>query len=188
VRFLRILAKFKTEEILYRNDNDKKIAVIAAVFAVLLFTLVSCGKKMTQMMGSAHDIAHRVYSRMGIDSSEVSEADINQDDAYTLGISEEVFAQNVSEAKLYRRGELTANGSMCVMVALTEPCADALYEIIYDEYEWAPCDPADTSVFMKYGKYVVFARDSDTGIENISKAFMEESGGRASVRFSRNPM
>ena len=45
---------------MYKNDNDKKLALLAAIFAMLLFTLVSCGKKMTELQGGAHDIAYRL--------------------------------------------------------------------------------------------------------------------------------
>ena len=45
---------------MYRNDNDKKYALLAAIFALLIFTLFSCGKEMRRLQGDTHDIAKRI--------------------------------------------------------------------------------------------------------------------------------
>ena len=173
---------------MYKNDNDKKLALLAAIFAMLLFTLVSCGKKMTELQGGAHDIAYRIYSRVGINAEDMAESDMTGDDAYILGLSEKEFSDNVTEAKIYRSSELSSGGSMCVMVSASESGAEAVFSVIYGDFEWQPCDPDECAVFMKHGKYVLLAKDSAEDIENISKAFIDETDGAAFIRFSQNPM
>lgn len=173
---------------MYNNDNNQKYALLAAFFAMLLFALVSCGKQMAELRGSAHDIAFRTYSRAGIDTGHMSEEDLAPESAYILGISEESFRQNVAEARIFRPEELSAAQSLCIVVAKNAPCAEDIYKEMRASYDWAPCDPAKTAVFMQYGNYILLAKSSESGARALSAAFAEETGGRASVSFSQNPM
>lgn len=175
-------------KILYRNDNNQKYALLAALFAMLLFTLVSCGKQMAKLQGDAHDIAFRVYSRAGVDTGRMSEMKIEPAEAYILGITEGDFEENVEEACVYRPDELSAAESLCVVVAKNEPCAEELYAEMQNGYDWAPCDPAKTAVFMLCGRYILLAKSDEAGAGALSEAFTGETGGDAAVHFSQNPM
>ncbi len=173
---------------MYNNDNNQKYALLAAFFAMLLFALVSCGKQMAELRGGAHDIAFRVYSRAGMDTENMSEESISPENSYMLGISEESFRQNVEEAHVFRPSELSAAQSLCIVVAKSAPCAEDIYTEMRVGYDWAPCDPAETAVFMMYGNYILLAKSDGVGANALSAAFAEETGGGASVSFSQNPM
>ena len=173
---------------MYRNDNNQKYALLAALFAMLLFTLVSCGKQMAKLQGDAHDIAFRVYSRAGVDTGHMSEMKIEPADAYVLGITEGEFEDKVEDARVFRPDELSAAESLGVVVAKNEPCAEELYAEMKESYDWAPCDPAETAVFMMYGNYILLAKSDEAGTHAISEAFAGETGGDAAVHFSQNPM
>lgn len=173
---------------MYNDDNNRKYALLAALFAMLLFTLVSCGKQMAELRGSAHDIAFRTYSRAGVDTENISEEEILPESAYILGISEESFRQNVAEARIFRPDELSAAQSLCVVVAKNAPCAKDIYAEMKSSYDWAPCDPADTAVFMVYGNYILLAKSNEAGARALSEAFGAETAGGASTDFSQNPM
>ena len=173
---------------MYRNDNDKKYALLAAIFAVLIFTLVACGKEMRRLQGDARDIAHMVYERAGIDARNMEETALSELESYMLGVEPEDFRENVEKACVYRPAALSASQSLCVVVAKSEPCAEELFEEMRDGYEWAPCDPAESAVFMQYGKYILLGKDSARGAGAISEAFSSETGGRAKTEFSQNPM
>ena len=173
---------------MYRNDNDKKYALLAAIFALLIFTLVSCGKEMRKLAGNAHDIAERVYERAGIDASNMEETVLSPMDSYMLGIDEEDFREDVEEAKVYRPALLSAEQSLCVVVAKSESRAEDIFEEMRKSYEWAPCDPAESAVFMQYGKYILLGKDKAEGTKAVSEAFASETGGGARMDFSQNPM
>ena len=172
---------------MFNNDNEKKILIIVAVFTALLFTLASCGKKMTEPMGNAHDIAERIYHRMGM-TNEPYESDITASEAYLIGLSEESFAENVTNAKVFYQSELCTQNFLCILEANSEASAEALYSDICKNYDWAPCDPADSAVFMRYGKHVLIAKDQDDKTHSICSAFMAETKNSASVIYSENPM
>lgn len=173
---------------MYRNDNDKKYALMAAIFAVLIFTLVSCGKEIKRLQGDARDIAHRVYERAGIDVRNMEETPLSPFESYMLGIDAEDFRENVEEACVYRPSVLSATQSLCVVVAKSEPCAEDIFEEMRENYEWAPCDPAESAVFMQYGKYILLGKDSREGAGAISEAFAAETGKGLKTDFSQNPM
>lgn len=173
---------------MYRNDNDKKYALLAAIFAMIIFTLVSCGKEMRELAGGSRDIAERIYERAGIDARNMEETEITATDSYMLGIDEDDFLENVEKACVYRPAVLSAERSLCVVVAKSEVCAEEIFEEMAESYEWAPCDPAKSAVFMQYGKYVLLGKDSRDGVSSVSSAFAEETGGGARTEFSQNPM
>ena len=173
---------------MYKNDNDKKYALLAAIFAVLIFTLVSCGKHMRELQGDAREIAQRVYERAGIDARGMEEEEISAPDSYMLGIEEEEFRESVEKACFYRPSALSAAQSLFVVVAKSEGFAEEIFEEMCEEYEWAPCDPSEIAVFMQYGKYVLLGKDSAAGAEALSEAFALETGKGAKTEFSQNPM
>lgn len=173
---------------MYRNDNDKKYALLAAIFAVLIFTLVACGKQMRELRGSAQDIARRVYEQAGLDASGMSGERVTAEEAYMLGISGEDFRENVAEAGIYRPAELSAEQSLCVVVAKSADSAEEIFEEMCEDYEWAPCDPAESAVFMRYGKYILLGKASAAGTRSLCEAFLAETGGEAQADFSQNPM
>ncbi len=173
---------------MFKNDNDKKYAVMAVIFAMIVFTLFSCGKEMRSLRGDAKDIAWRVYERAGIDARNMEETPLSDIDSYMIGIDEEDFRENVEKACIYRPSLLSAEQSLCVVVAKSEKCAAEIFEEMAENYEWAPCDPARSAVFMLYGKYVLLGKDSAEGARAVSSAFAEESGGGARMEFSQNPM
>ena len=179
---------FLEEEILYRNDNDKKYAVLAVIFAIIIFTLVACGKEMKRLQGDEGDIAHRIYERAGIDARNMEETELSAMDSYMLGIDEEDFRENVEKACIYRPSLLSAAQSLCVVVAKNEPCAEEIFEEMRESYEWAPCDPAESAVFMQYGKYILLGKDSSEGTSALAGAFSEETEKGARTDFSQNPM
>jgi hypothetical protein len=76
---------------LYRNDNEGKYALLAAIFAMIIFTLVSCGKEMRALSGGSRDIAERIYERAGIDARNMEETEIYSSEAYILGMEEMHF-------------------------------------------------------------------------------------------------
>lgn len=172
---------------MFKNDNDKKFLIIVAVFTALLFTLASCGKKITELEGDAHEIAQRIYQRMGMPHTP-SESDILADEAYILGLSEKDFTENVASAKMFCENELSSKTFLCILIANNEASAESIYSDMCKNYDWAPCDPADSAVFMRYGKYVLMAKDSDDGTHNICSAFMAETDNSASAVYSQNPM
>ena len=180
--------RFYGGDFVYKNDNDKKFALAAAILAMLLFTLVSCGKQMAELKGSAKDVVFRVYSRAGINTDSMYHEEFQKDSAYTLGISEESFEENVEEAHIYRPSELNPSKSIFIVIAKNKYGAEDLYNEIYEDYDWAPCDPADQAVFMLYDKYILMAKDDDEEIERIANAFSDETEGNALMHFSRNPM
>ena len=172
---------------MYRNDNDKKYALLAAIFAVLLFTLAACGKQMREL-GGAHDIAFRVYEQAGLDTRGMSEERITAAESYIIGISGEDFRENVAEAGIYRPSALSAEQSLCVVVAKSEPCAQEIFEEMCESYDWPPCDPAESAVFMQYGKYILLGKDSAEGARALCEAFRTETDGEVKTDFSQNPM
>lgn len=173
---------------MYKNDNDGKLAVIAVIFAMIIFTLVSCGKEMRELRGGVKDIAGRVYERAGIDARNMEETPLSAMDSYMIGIDEEDFRENVEKACIYRPSLLSAEQSLCVVIAKSEECAKEIFEEMAENYEWAPCDPARSAVFMCYGKYVLLGKDSESGARAVCDAFAAETGGRARTDFSWNPM
>ncbi len=173
---------------MYNNDNNQKYALLAALFAMIIFTLVSCGKQMAELRGGAHDIAFRMYAQAGVDTANMNEEELSAEGSYLIGISEESFKQNVESAHIFRPDELSAAQSLCVVVAKNAPCAEDIYAQMKAGYDWAPCDPAETAVFMLYGKYVLLAKSDAAGANALSSAFAAESGGKASASFSHNPM
>jgi hypothetical protein len=173
---------------LYRNDNDKKYALLAAIFALLIFTLFSCGKEMRRLQGDTHDIAKRIYERAGIDARGMEETTLSEMDSYMIGIEEDDFRESVKEARVFRPRALSAEQSLCIVVAKSRGSAEELFEEICESYEWAPCDPAESAVFMQYGEYILLGKDSREGAKAISEAFAAETGGGAKADFSQNPM
>jgi hypothetical protein len=173
---------------LYKNDNDNKLAIIAVIFAMIIFTLVSCGKEMRELRGGTQDIARNIYERAGIDARNMEETPLSAMDSYMIGIDEEDFRENVEKACVYRPSLLSAEQSLCVVIAKNEDCAEEIFEEMAENYEWAPCDPARSAVFMCYGKYVLLGKDSESGARAVSEAFAAETGGRARTDFSQNPM
>ena len=119
---------------------------------------------------------------------EVEETELSAMDSYMLGIDEEDFRENVEKACIYRPCLLSAEQSLCVVVAKSEECAEEIFEEMRENYEWAPCDPARSAVFMYYGKYVLLGKDSAEGAGTIAEAFAEETYGGAKTDFSQNPM
>ena len=173
---------------MYKNDNDKKYAVLAVIFAIIIFTLVSCGKEMKRLHGSTADIAERIYEHAGIDTRSMEETELSPMESYMLGIDEEDFGENVEKACVYRPAALSAAQSLCIVVAKSEPCAKEIFEEMRENYEWAPCDPAESAVFMQYGKYILLGKDSREGAGALAEAFSLETGKGARTDFSQNPM
>ncbi len=173
---------------MYNNDNNQKYALLAALFAMIIFTLASCGKQMVELHGNAHDIAFRMYAEAGVDTEKMSEEELSPESSYLLGISEESFKNNIEEAHVFRPDELSASQSLCVVVAKSAPCAEDIYAEMKAGYDWAPCDPAETAVFMMYGNYILLAKSDETGANALSEAFAVETRGKASSSFSQNPM
>ena len=173
---------------MYKNDNDKKYAVLAVMFALLIFTLVSCGKEMKKLRGGARDIAERIYERASIDTKDMEETILSAPDAYMIGIEADDFLENVEEARIFRPSALSAEQSLCVVVAKSRRSADELFEEMCESYEWAPCDPARSAVFMQYGNYILLGKDSAEGSKALSDAFAAETSGGARAEFSQNPM
>ena len=173
---------------MYKNDNDKKLAVLAALFAFLIFTLVSCGKEMSELRGGTRDIAQRIYERTGMDARNMDEEEISSSESYILGIEEMHFLDKIEKACIYRPTVLSAAQSLCVVETKSEKYADEIFEEMNDNYEWAPCDPAESAVFMKYGKYIILCKDSSACVRTVAEAFGAETDGGARTRFSQNPM
>lgn len=173
---------------MYNDDNNGKYALLAALFAMLLFTLASCGKQMAELRGSAHDIAFRLYAQAGVDTGRMSEEELSEESSYMLGISEESFRKNVDEARFFRPEELSAAQSLCVVVAKSTPCAEAVYAEMKESYDWVPCEPASTAVFMIYGNCILLAKSDEAGARALSAAFDGETRGGARSDFSSNPM
>ena len=173
---------------MYKNDNDGKLAVIAVIFAMIIFTLVSCSKEIRELRGGTQDIAWRIYERAGIDARNMEETPLSAMDSYMLGLDEEDFRENVEKACVYRPSLLSAEQSLCVVLAKSEECAEDIFEEMAENYEWAPCDPSRSAVFMQYGKYVLLGKDSASGAGVLAEAFGKETGGGAKTEFSQNPM
>lgn len=173
---------------MYKNDNDKKYAVLAIIFAIIIFTLVSCGKEMKRLQGSTNDIAWRLYERAGIDARSMEETELSPMDSYMLGIDEDDFSENVEKACVYRPSALSAEQSLCIVLAKSEPCAKEIFEEMREDYEWAPCDPAESAVFMQYGKYILLGKGSREGAGALAEAFAAETDKGARTDFSQNPM
>lgn len=173
---------------MYKNDNDKKYAVLAVIFALLIFTLVSCGKEMKKLRGGARDIAERIYERAGIDTRGMEESEISSPESYIIGISEIHFLDKTEKVCLYRPSALSAEKSLCVVIAKSERDAEEIFTEMCESYEWAPCDPARSAVFMQYGNYILLGKDSADGAKAISNAFAAETDGGARAEFSQNPM
>ncbi len=173
-----------------KNDNDKKYAVFASVLALILLTLVSCGRQMQaeKLTGGAHDVAFRIYKAAGEDSSGVYEEALNTENSYIFGIAEDDLLNDVEEASVFRPSALAGGRALCVIVAKDETAAERLYSKLYEEYDWAPCDPADSMAFMRFGRYVVTVKDEHEQTAKLCRAFSAVSDGGAVVRFSENPM
>ncbi len=173
---------------MYRNDNDKKYALLALIFVMIIFTLVSCGKEMRALRGDAHEIAWQIYERAGIDARGMEEKELTELECYMLGIDEESFGKKVEEAKIFRPDALSSGQSLCIVVAKSDYFAEEIFGEMQKNFEWAPCDPAENAVFMQYGKYVILGKDSAEGARAFSEAFAAETDGRAKTMFSQNPM
>jgi hypothetical protein len=173
---------------MYKNDNDKKLAVLAVLFAFLIFTLVSCGKEMRELRGGARDIAERIYEHAGIDTRSMDEDEISSSESYILGIAEMHFLDKTEKVCIYRPTALSSDRILCVIEAKSESFANELFEEMNDNYEWAPCDPAESAVFMKYGKYIILCKDSAECVRAVAEAFDAETDGGAKTEFSQNPM
>lgn len=175
---------------MFNYDYDKKCALFASILALVLLVLVSCGKQMRaeQLTGNAHDVAFRIYEEAGEDRSGVYEERVNIENSYIFGISEDDFRENVEEATVFHPSALSGGKSLCVIVAKDETAAMELYKTLYGEYDWAPCDPADSMAFMRFGRYIVTVKDEREQTAKLCRAFSAISDGGATVRFSENPM
>jgi hypothetical protein len=173
---------------MYKNDNDKKYALLALICAAIAVTLVSCGKRAAKIMGGAHDVAFRAYTSAGWDADKVWEMSMPTSESYSVGLTGEQFEGMVAEAVECRPTELTAEQSLYVLHAKSEKEAGSLYDFISANYEWAPCDPASEAMIMQYGDYVLIARGSGAEAEALLRAFREESHGKARVYHTKNPM
>ena len=118
----------------------------------------------------------------------MEESEISSPDAYMIGIEADDFLENVEEARIFRPSALSAEQSLCIVVAKSRRSADELFEEMCESYEWAPCDPARSAVFMQYGNYILLGKDSADGAKAISDAFAAETDGGARAEFSQNPM
>ena len=65
---------------------------------------------------------------------------------------------------------------------------EQLYAYLYENYDWAPCDPAENMAFMLFGRYVVTVKDEREETEKLCRAFSSIAQGDATVRYSENPM
>lgn len=174
---------------MFNNDN-KRYALFAAIMAISLLAFVSCCKQMQKenLQGSAHDIAFRIYSMAGKDASAAPKERMSAENSYIFGISEQVFHNDVEEATVIYSSELSLGNALCVIVAQSDDAAEKLYKNLCEEYDWAPCDPADSIVFMHCGRYIVTAKDTQETTAKLCNAFSEMSHGCASIRFYQNPM
>ena len=174
---------------MFNNDYYKKYSLWAAVLSLMLLVLVSCGKHMrTDLEGSAHDVALRIYEEAGENTAMAYEEIVNAENAYIFGISEEDFREKIAEATVFHPSELSGGRTLCVIVSKDEATAKELYARLYDEYDWAPCDPSDSMAFMRFGKYIVTVKDGREETAKLCRAFSAISDGGATVRFSDNPM
>lgn len=175
---------------MFYNDNDKKSAILAVTFALVLLVLVSCGKQMKQdtLNGGAHEVAFRIYDAAGEDSSRVLEQSVDVQNSYMLGIAENEFEEKAVEGALFYPSAVSMGKTLCVIVAKDEACAEQLYAYLYENYDWAPCDPAENMAFMLFGRYVVTVKDEREETEKLCRAFSSIAQGDATVRYSENPM
>lgn len=172
------------------NDNNKKYALLAALMMISLLAFVSCCKQMQKenIEGSAHDIAFRIYSMAGKDAAFAPEERISAENLYILGISEQVFHNDVEEATALYSSELAMGNALCVIVAHNEEKAQKLYKDMCEEYDWAPCDPAESIGLMLCGRYIVTAKDDRETTAKLCNAFSNMTHGEAFVKLYQNPM
>ncbi|MBE6653891.1 MAG: hypothetical protein E7608_00375 [Ruminococcaceae bacterium] len=175
---------------MFYNDNDKKSAILAVLLSLALLVLVSCGKQMKEntLDGDAHEVAFRIYEAAGEDSSRVLEQSVDAGNSYMLGISEDEFEEKALEGALFYPSAVSMGKTLSVIVARDEACAEQLYEYLYENYDWAPCDPADNMAFMLFGRYIVTVKDEREETEKLCRAFSSIAQGDATVRYSENPM
>ena len=175
---------------LFYNDNDKKSAVAAALFSLVLLVLVSCGRQMrtATLEGGAHEIAFRIYETAGEDTSLVLEQSVDAENSFMLGIPEEDFSEKATEGALFYPSALSMGRTVSVIVAKDEACAGEICEYLYKNYDWAPCDPAENAAFMVCGRYVVMIKDERAQTEKLCRAFSSITQGGATARYSENPM
>lgn len=160
------------------------------LMAISLLTFVSCCKQMQKenIEGSARDIAFRIYSMAGKDAASAPEERISAENSYIFGISEQVFHNDVEEATALYSSELALGNSLCVIFMQSEDAAKKLYQNMCEEYDWAPCDPADSIAFMLCGRYIVTAKDDREMTSKLCNAFSEMAQGEAIVKLYQNPM
>ena len=118
----------------------------------------------------------------------MEESEISSPESYIIGISEIHFLDKTEKVCLYRPSALSAEKSLCVVIAKSERDAEEIFTEMAKNYEWAPCDPSRSAVFMQYDKYVLLGKDSAEGVRAVAEAFAAETGGGARVEFSQNPM
>ncbi len=159
-------------------------------FALVLLVLVSCGKQMKEntLDGDAHEVAFRIYEAAGEDSSRVLEQSVSAENSYMFGISEEDFSEKAVEGALFYPSAVSMGKTLSVIVAKDEASAEELYAYLYENYDWAPCDPAENIAFMLFGRYVVTVKDEREETEKLCRAFSSIVEGDATVRYSENPM
>lgn len=175
---------------MFYNDNDKKGAIIAVLLALVLLVLVSCGKQMraSTLNGGAHEVAFRIYESAGEDTSRVLEQQVDAENSFMLGIPENKFLETAVEGALFYPNAISMGKTLSVIVAKDEACAEELYSYLYENYDWAPCDPAENAAFMLFGKYIVMVKDERAETEKLCRAFSSITKGDATVRYSENPM
>ncbi len=175
---------------MFYNDNDKRSAVAAALLSLVLLVFVSCGKQMktATLDGGAHEVAFRIYEAAGEDSSRVLEQSVDAENSFMLGISEDDFREKAVEGALFYPSALSMGKTVSVIVAKDEVCAEELCSYLYENYDWAPCDPAENIAFALFGRYVVMIKDERAETEKLCRAFSAITQGESTVRYSENPM
>ena len=175
---------------MFYNDNDRKGAISAVLLSLVLLVLASCGKQMraSTLDGGAHEVAFRIYESAGEDTTRVLEQQVDAENSFMLGIPENKFLETAVEGALFYPNAISMGKTLSVIVAKDEVCAEELYSYIYENYDWAPCDPAENAAFMLFGKYIVMVKDERAETEKLCRAFSSITKGDAVLRYSENPM
>ena len=149
---------------------------------ILGLFLTSCGEKDVAVFADTNGLAAEIYRGAGLDASGIYTEEVDDDCAFAFGISEEEFDKRVENAVCVRQTVDSKGRELYVFEA--ESVSDALWlaNVLYDSYEFAPCDVAEKMTVACVGQYVMLFKSASAEIDGVVDCFRMLSGGALRYR------
>ena len=142
----------------------------------------SCGEGSVSAFADMGGLADGIYRAAGFDMSGVYREDIDDDSAFSFGISEEEFDRRVENAVCLREIVDSKGRALYVFEAESENDAAWLAQKLYGSYEFAPCDAAEKMAVACADKYVMLFKSSADEVESTVSGFRTIAGGTLRFR------